>query len=150
MDIPEAGQGVAIEPRGHFIPVRKSDIARALLAEAKIAEDGDTDAWREFCRLIGAIFHFEYFAELERLKEAYYYFNPHHRGERPSELVMRAAYDDLVAALRHVLGRANFVEVTKAEIDLACRTGALYTFIASSSAAEACKVCRSEYSFQPP
>src|SRR5258708_34744174 len=124
MTVAEAGQErlASSEPCGHFIPVRKSDIARALLAEAKIADAGDAETWREFCRLLGAIFHYEYFAELERLKEAYYYFNPHHRGERPSPAAMQTAYAELVEALRHVLGQANFVEVPKDEVDRACHT----------------------------
>src|SRR5262249_29907627 len=83
------------------------------------------EAWREFCRLLGAIFHYEYFAELEHLKEAYYYFNPHHPGERPDKVAMEAAYLELVKALEHVLARANFVHVSKAEIDRACHTVAL-------------------------
>src|SRR5262245_21015237 len=125
MDVAVAGQIARNQARGHFIPVRKSDIVRALLADAKITETGDAEAWREFCRLLAAIFHYEYFAELERLKEAYYYFNPHHPGDRPQNSLMAAAYADLVETLKHVLARANFVEVTKEEFDRACHTGAL-------------------------
>jgi hypothetical protein len=125
MSVRAAGQAAASELPGHFIPVRKSDIARALRDEARIAGTGSAEAWREFCRLLGAIFHYEYFAELERLKEAYYYFNPHHRGERPGDAAMRAAYADLVKALQHVLARANFIEVPRRELDTACRTQAL-------------------------
>src|SRR5947209_8736324 len=101
------------DPRGHFIPVHKGDITRALLAEHKIAAAGGEaeKKWREFCRLLGGLVHYDYFAELERLKEAYYYFNPHHAGERPSEAASRAAYGVLVDELRRVLDRANFVEV---------------------------------------
>jgi hypothetical protein len=113
------------DPRGHFIPVHKRDIARALLDESRIGDAGDPEKWREFCRLLGAILHYEYFAELERLKEAYYYFDPHHPGERPSEAASRTAYEELVEELRRVLDQANFIEVSPEEIERAYRTHAL-------------------------
>src|SRR6516225_4156417 len=113
------------DPRRHFIPVHKSDIVRGLAAEAKLVAAGEGEKWRDFCRLLAAIFHYDYFADLERLKEAYYYFNPHHGGEPPTEASWAAAYQGLIATLRRVLSDANFVEVTKEEIEAAHRAHAL-------------------------
>ena len=113
------------DPRRHFIPVHKSDIVRGLAAEAKLVAAGEGEKWRDFCRLLAAIFHYDYFADLERLKEAYYYFNPHHGGEPPTEASWAAAYQGLIATLRRVLSDANLVEVTKEEIEAAHRAHAL-------------------------
>jgi uncharacterized protein DUF3754 len=113
------------DPRGHFIPVHKGDIARALAAEAKLAAGGEAENWRDFCRLLAAIFHYDYFADLERLKEAYYYFNPHHIGGPPNEAAWEAAYQDLVETLGRVLADASFVAVPREEIERSYRTHAL-------------------------
>lgn len=109
-----AAEALDAEPRERFIPVRKGDIVAALLAEPKLATAESRDAFRQFCRLVGSVLHYEHFEELERLKAAYHLFNPHHPG--PSDAITEAAYSDLVATLRQVLARANFVEVTAGEL----------------------------------
>lgn len=112
----------AVRPE-QFIPVRKRDIVDGLLAEPKLAPSAARDEFRQFCRLIGSVFHYEYFEELERLKEAYHHFNPHHSGN--PDAATEAAYADFVATLRRVLMRANFTEVTEEELARAAREQAL-------------------------
>lgn len=105
--------------RDKFIAVRKSDIVDALLA------DGTLDAnlqkqFRQLCRMLGAIYHYEYFDRLERLRADYYYFNPElapHSACDSAEL--ERSYADLRQALDEVLGAANFVEVPQHEIERA-------------------------------
>lgn len=113
---------VAADKAEQFIPVRKGEIVEALLADSNHAP-GERDAFRQFCRLIGSVFHYEHFEELERLKEAYHHFNPHHPAAGAGH---EAAYPALLALLRSVLGRANFVEVTGDELDRAAREQALF------------------------
>ena len=79
--------------------------------------------FRQVCRMLGAIYHYEYFDQLERLRDDYYYFNPEidpHAGidrgpcssapttscSRPSSTVLKGA---------------NFVEMSHAEIEHAHR-----------------------------
>ena len=69
--------GSAAEQREHFIPVRKSDLIEALLAEPRLADPAARSGFRQFAWLLGAIFHHEHFAELEQLRDAYHDFNPH-------------------------------------------------------------------------
>jgi len=109
-----AAEGFNAEPRERFIPVRKGEIVAALLAEPRLATEEARSAFGQFCKLVGAVLHYEHFEELERLKEAYHLFNPHHPGS--SDAMTEAAYSDLVGTLRQVLARANFVEVTAGEL----------------------------------
>jgi hypothetical protein len=99
--------------RHQFIPVRKSDIVEGLTAETTLAGAPDPQSFAQFCRLLGLTIHYEFFDELEALKAAYFHFNPRlATGAKQTE----AAYAELVAALRKILERANFVEVPPEEI----------------------------------
>ena len=60
--------------RDQFIPIRKSEIIAALVAEPALRTQAD--ATLRFCQLLGSIFHFENFDALERLRDDYYHFNP--------------------------------------------------------------------------
>ena len=62
--------------RDQFIPVRKADILDALVEHGAFGSEDERDQFRQICRLLAAIYHYEYFDQLERLRHAYYYFNP--------------------------------------------------------------------------
>lgn len=118
------GAMTAAERPERFIPFRKGEIVERLLAEPKLGTEAARDEFRQFCRLIGSVFHYEHFAELERLKEAYHDFNPHHAGG--PDAASEAAYADFMATLRRVLHRANFIEVTPEELARAAQEQALF------------------------
>lgn len=61
--------------REHFIPLRKSDLIELLSRDKKLSL-AERDAFRQFCTLVSAVFHFEYFRQLEDLKDAYAPFDP--------------------------------------------------------------------------
>jgi len=108
--------------RDYVIAVRKTDILDALIEHGRLAEKTERDQYRQLCRLLAAIFHYEYFGELERLRDDYFYFNPEidpHARFDPATL--ERAYADLVASLAGVLKDANFVEMSHAEIEAAHR-----------------------------
>ena len=76
-----------------------------------------------FCRLLAAIYHYEYFDQLERLRHAYFYFNPAlDQPARIDDATLERNYADLVEALTAVLKGANFVEMSHAEVEEAHRT----------------------------
>jgi Protein of unknown function (DUF3754) len=103
--------------RDQFIPVRKADLIGTLLAGDELTGP-EKDKFRQLCRLLASIFHYEYFEQLERLRDDYYYFNPQLETTlRFEPEVLDAAYIDLVAALTKVLKGANFVELSKQEIE---------------------------------
>jgi len=108
------GEAVAPEPRDRFIPLRKSDIVGGLIASGCL-DEAEQAGFRQIARMLAAIFHYRYFEELDRLREAYFHFDP--------ELDPKHAVGDLDAAYRslrdefvRVVAEANFVEIPHDEI----------------------------------
>ena len=77
MDAPvEAGPVVAPrQQRDRVIPLRKSDIIDGLVAEGRL-DEADQEKFTQLARMLGAILHYEYSAELDQLRETYFYFDP--------------------------------------------------------------------------
>lgn len=116
--------------REHFIPVRKVDILNALLdaGPSDVPWDvaSDREKFRQLCRMIGAIYHYEYYDQLERLRDDYFYFDPETDGHsRADSATIERVYRDLIVALTSALHDANFVEVAHEEIERAHREDAL-------------------------
>jgi hypothetical protein len=115
-------RGDADDDRNYFIPVRKTDLIDALIEHGQLAGDAARDRCRQVFRLLAAIFHYEYFPQLERLRDDYFYFNPElepHAGL--DHTAIERAYADLVDSFAKVLRDANFVELSHAEIERAHR-----------------------------
>jgi hypothetical protein len=105
-----------------FIPVRKSDILDALVEQGVFASDDDRDKFRRLGEMLAAIYHFDYFKMLERLRADYYYFSPDIAPHAVRDsIALERAYVDLVRSLEQVLKAANFVELPHHEIDDAHR-----------------------------
>jgi hypothetical protein len=112
----------AADDRDHFIAVRKTDILDALVDHGRLADATQREQFRQICRLLAAIYHYEYFARLERLRDDYFYFNPELEPHaRFDQAALERAYADLVTSLTSVLADANFVEMPHAEIEQAHR-----------------------------
>src|SRR5690349_12611845 len=97
--------------RDRFIPVRKSDLLAGLLDHGGLGS-GQERVFRQFARSLGAIFHYQYFEELDRLREAYFYFDPEigpasHAAAGDLEKAYRTLSDEFV----RVVTEANFVEI---------------------------------------
>ncbi len=58
--------------RDRFIPVRKSDILDALIEQGAFIGNEACDKFRRLCEMLASIYHYEYFATLERLRSDYY------------------------------------------------------------------------------
>ena len=111
-----SGETAAPEQRDRFIPLRKSDIVTGLAANGSLDDDQQTSLW-QFARVLGAIFHHRYFKELERLREAYFDFDPEvtPAAHGPTHDLQRA-YRILSEEFVRVLKEANFVEIPHEEI----------------------------------
>ncbi|MCW5701682.1 MAG: DUF3754 domain-containing protein [Bradyrhizobium sp.] len=126
MDAPvEAGRGIAArEPRDRVIPLRKSDVIDGLIAEGHF-DEADQARFRQLARMLGAILHYEYLEELDRLRETYFYFDPEvDPHEFGSAKDLDAAYRELIDEFVRVLTDANFIEVSHEEITKAFAEGA--------------------------
>ena len=119
------GEAVAPEQPDRVIPRRKSDIIERLVAEGGLDETGQARL-RQLARMLGAIFHYQYFEELDRLREAYFHFDPEVDpracGEKKD---LEAAYRGLSEEFVRILADANFVEITHDEITRAFAERAL-------------------------
>ena len=118
MDAPvEAGPVVAPrQQRDRVIPLRKSDIIDGLVAEGRL-DEADQEKFTQLARMLGAILHYEYSAELDQLRETYFYFDPE---VDPREFGfakdLSGAYRELSDEFVRVLTDANFVEVSHEDI----------------------------------
>ncbi len=118
MDQTSGGTG----ERDHFIPVRKIDVLNAVIAQGALASEPEREKFRQFCRLLGAIYHYQYFDQLERLRNDYFYFSPDRDDSvRFDSATVERVYRDMIEALIRVLHGANFVEVPHDEIQRAHR-----------------------------
>ena len=111
-----------MDERDQFIPVRKSAVLKALL-EHTVMQGGEArKKFDQLCRLLGAIFHYEYFEWLEKLRDDYYHFNPDisadHRLDPQSCETARA---ELLERWNRVLKGANYKELPLDEIEKAMR-----------------------------
>jgi hypothetical protein len=112
--------------RDHFIPARKIDVLNAVIAQGGLGSEPEREQFRQLCRLLGAIYHYQYFDQLERLRNDYFYFSPEtDPGARFDSATIERAYGDLIDALTKVLHGANFVEVPHQEIERAHREHAI-------------------------
>jgi Protein of unknown function (DUF3754) len=113
----EAGnEAAAPVQRDRFIPLRKSDIIDGLIAEGRLDAAGQARL-RQLARMLGAIFHYQYFEELDRLREVYFHFDPEldPKACGPTK-DLEAAYRVLSEEFARVLKDANFIEISHDEI----------------------------------
>ena len=115
-----ASRGIYADERDHFIPVRKSDIVSALTKSGLLIGPNQHEKFRQLCRLLGAIFHYEYFELLEKLRDDYYYFNPEvPLDPKRDPQAIEEARIELLEIVEKVLKGANYVEVPLSEIEQA-------------------------------
>ena len=102
--------------RDRVIRLRKADLIGGLVAEGGLDEAGQA-GFRQLARRLGAVFHYQYFEELDRLREVYFHFDPEidpqASGPAPD---LEAAYRSLSEEFVRVLTEANFVEIAHDEI----------------------------------
>jgi hypothetical protein len=89
---------------------------------ASLASAAEREKFRQVCRFFAAIYHHEYFGQLERLRHDYFYFNPEiDPHARFDAAALEEAYADLIDSFTTVLKGAKFIEMSHAEIAQAHR-----------------------------
>jgi hypothetical protein len=71
-DAEEGERHAAADGREQFIPVRKADLIDALTGHGSLAGDDEREEFRLVCRALAALYHYEYLARLERLRDDYF------------------------------------------------------------------------------
>lgn len=122
----QSGNTAACGERDRWIPVRKGDLLAALIDQGAFTDGEEREKFADLCEMLTAIYHYEYFKMLERLRGDYYYFSPDvaaHAADNAAidRATLERAYADLQQSLDQVLKEANFVEVPHAEIEQAHR-----------------------------
>lgn len=119
-----AAMGPAADSRDQYIPLRKADIVAAILADGGL-HGAEAEDFRILARMLASIFHYEYHARLEALRDAYFFFQPDREAPPLPPEERARAYAGLVSAFSGIMQAANFAEVTREEIAEAERTEAL-------------------------
>jgi Protein of unknown function (DUF3754) len=113
-------ENVAEDERDQFIPVRKSSLIDALLSDGGIADIELRDQFQQLCRILAALFHYEYFEWLETLRDDYHFFNPDSPTDVGSGLEAPAeARAEFLGTLDRVLKGANYKEIPLEEVEKA-------------------------------
>jgi hypothetical protein len=63
------------EPRERHLPLRKQDLVELCATDARLPA-ADRTAFRDLCRILQSVFHFEFHAQLEHLKQCHAPFDP--------------------------------------------------------------------------
>lgn len=116
----EASEPSTAAPRREqFIPLSKSELLARLFDAGKIA-DADRARFESFGQILSALIHHEYHARLEKLKQAYWQFDPDGespRATRAPSAERDAACHALFAQIVALFERANYRRLTRAELD---------------------------------
>ena len=64
-----------VTDRQRFLPIGKHDVVDLCAADPRLPV-GDRPAFRDFCRIVESVFHFEFHARLEHLKRCHAPFDP--------------------------------------------------------------------------
>ncbi len=116
------------EDRSRFIPYRKAEVVELLCADGVLQGD-DIPKFKSLVKMIESLYHFQFHAKLENLKDLYFPFNPDsdvrtQRSYSPAQLSENS--HALVASLTEVLNDANYERVPKAAIEEALEGVSLF------------------------
>lgn len=110
--------------REHFIPLRRGELVELLCTDKDLPAD-DRESFRQFCRLVLAISHFEHNQTLERLKSAYAPYDP----DSDVKSVMKCKAEerqhklnDLFSDFGHLMDQADFKHLSREEMEPAFGT----------------------------
>ncbi len=103
----------------YYIPVRKSEIVSAILKDHELATN-DRKPMAELIRWLALLFHIEFFASSEHIKELYVGLNPDSPG---TDALMSSPHDReaFLEELEKILVAANFRNLSSEEIEASDR-----------------------------
>jgi len=116
LDQPETVDG---DERDQFIPIRKSALINALLSDGGLAGIDHDNQFQQFCRILAALFHYEYFEWLETLRDDYQLYNPDFSTDEMGVEIPAEARAEFLSTLDRVLKGANYKEIPLEEVEKA-------------------------------
>lgn len=114
--------------RESFLPLRKRALVELCAADERLAA-ADRPAFRDFCRILESVFHFEFHARLERLKHCHAPFDPDAdtvtlEELSPAELEQRRA--ELITGLEDLLRSANYERISESTLQASLHGESLF------------------------
>lgn len=112
--------------REHYIPLRKRDLIDFLAKDSRLDRQ-HREAFRQFCRLVSAVWHFEYYETLERIKDAYAPFDPDATIPPLQEITPEQRHeqiDRLFTQIALLVEKANYIRLSRKDIEAAVEGGA--------------------------
>jgi len=114
--------------RSRFIPFRKADVVEMCINDSRFS-GSDQNSFREFCRILESLIHFEFHHQAEMLKDCYAPFNP----DADTRTIYTYSMEEkvrlqkkLVEALNAILNAANFKKITEADLEEALQEESLF------------------------
>ena len=114
--------------KNRFIPFRRADVVEMCIKYTRLSK-AEMKEFREFCRILEALFHFEFHTRLEKLKDDYGPFNPDADTRRVysySESEKKNLQKQLVSEMTTVLNAANFEKITAEDLQQALAEESLF------------------------
>jgi hypothetical protein len=103
-------------------PVFQAGCCSDVFAADELDTDGN-NRFRELCRLMQSVFHFEYHDKLEALKNSYMPINP----DRDTRAIEAESGDgDFAGQLEELLDKANYEKLSEAELAMAFEESSLF------------------------
>ena len=115
--------------REAFIPYRKADVVELCIKDGKLSPE-DAQKFREFCEILGAYYHFDFHADLEKLKDNFAPYDPDADTkplQEPAQAQRLEMGKNLVDGLTKILERANYSRLTDDELTKALQEESLIT-----------------------
>ena len=107
--------------RNRFIPFRKADIVDMCVDTSQL-DEADIKAFKELCQILEALFHFEFYSHLEKLKTSYAPFNPDADTRSVLKYSPKEKKDlqkQLIEEMTSVLTAANYEKITGQDLQQA-------------------------------
>ncbi len=114
--------------RERFIPIRKAELVDRL-SNGHMHTTHDRETFLRFCKILDSIFHFEFHAQTEALKESYHPFNPDSdtvTTQNFSHEARKAHEERLMAVFKDVMNQANYKQITATDLAYAMNRESLF------------------------
>lgn len=114
--------------RDRHLPLRRHDVVELCAADARLPA-ADRAAFRDLCRILQGVFHFEFHAQLEELKRCHAPFDPDADtvpigATTPAE--RQQLHDGMVAGLTQLLQAGNYEPIPRRTLEDSLRGESLF------------------------
>ncbi len=116
------------DARDHYLPLRRADLVALCAADPRLP-DGDRAAFQDFARILQSVFHYEYHARLEELKQSHAPFDPDRDAvevAEPDAAELEQRQTELFSGLAALLHAANYESIPQAMLASSLRGESLF------------------------